>query len=140
MDGLNAQQLIDKQENKRDSLRSEGVWELCKFGKENFEKIDSDKDGWLSLTELTKAASNATGEKQKKLNQLRVNVETIQSLSDDESFFENDGITKEDLSVLQKQAISMTAAIARARDLREPSDAISTTLIPAVVPASLGGN
>lgn len=66
---------------------------------ENFKKVDTDGDGFASKGELEKAMqqSNLSDSDRQVLSFMLGNYDTLQSASDDEIGFENDGITRADL-------------------------------------------
>ncbi|HEY9786273.1 MAG TPA: C2 family cysteine protease [Candidatus Obscuribacterales bacterium] len=66
---------------------------------ELFDRIDKDKDGHLSKSELGQAMEDQqfTGQEAQVVAALHKNREALEELSDDEWFDENDGITRKDL-------------------------------------------
>lgn len=65
---------------------------------ENFKKADSDGDGFLSEKELDAAIAAATDSDKKALEYLKNNFDKVESTSNDEFGFENDGITRKDIT------------------------------------------
>jgi Ca2+-binding EF-hand superfamily protein len=71
----------------------------------HFDRIDKDRDGYLSQTELDKAMEDKciTGKDAQVLAAVREHREPLQDMSDDEIGFENDGITRNDFSEIDRQ-------------------------------------
>ncbi len=65
---------------------------------ENFKKADSDGDGFLSEKELDAALATAGDSDKQALEYLKKNFDKVQSTSNDEFGFENDGITRKDIT------------------------------------------
>ncbi len=111
--GLNEIQTVDAKSNSHDKLSSEALQKAIASSLNKFDQTDKDKDGFLSLSELNQAPDKKFGAV------LAKNIEQIQSLSNDEWFFENDGITKNDLAELNQSARSFPEEMRIARDIRE---------------------
>ncbi|MFN8578426.1 MAG: C2 family cysteine protease [Candidatus Sericytochromatia bacterium] len=73
--------------------------ELTDFVKNNFAKFDTNKDGFISKGELDKLihSPNIKGQDAVNISTLRKTIETIEEISNDEWFDENDGITLKDI-------------------------------------------
>lgn len=73
--------------------------DMYKTVKQNMDKIDADKDGHISRDELDKAiqAADPKSEDAKALQKIKEQFDDLQSKSNDEWGFENDGVTTEDL-------------------------------------------
>lgn len=114
---LNAKQQEDHQSNAADKLRGEAVYELARWGKDNFQQLDSDSNGFLTVEELTQKSPSSDNPKYGLA--LKSAVSSVQSLNNDEWGFENDGITKADLEALKQKALSMPDELAIGRNIRE---------------------
>ncbi len=110
---LNEVQTSDAKLNAHDKLSSEALQKSISATVNKFDQIDKDKDGFLTPTELNQAPDKKFGAT------LAKNIDQIQSLSNDEWFFENDGITKNDLALLNQSARSFPEEMRIARDIRE---------------------
>ncbi|MBY0552076.1 MAG: hypothetical protein K2W95_32630 [Candidatus Obscuribacterales bacterium] len=81
------------------SERYEDASDMSIYGKQKFDSADTDKDGFLSASELGKAIDNAAenSDDKKVLEKMRSDYERLQGASNDEWGFDNSGISKDDL-------------------------------------------
>ncbi len=72
------------------------------YARDNFEKIDADKDGYLTKDEIMEYATvnkaTLSSDDKAKLVALKNRVSGVEEQSNDERFDENDGITKSDIA------------------------------------------
>jgi hypothetical protein len=113
---LNPVQKHDQELNHSDKLRADTVHGAIKSTLVHFDALDQDKDGFLTVPELQNMADKKVG------GALAKRIDAIQSLSNDEWFFENDGITREDLATLDHMSLNMAKDMAMARDIRETGE------------------
>lgn len=116
---LNPEQERNATLNAADTLRAETVNAMIDLAQKNFATIDKDKNGYLTPQELQTFASTTSGRDRNLADGLVKSVGKIQTQSDDEWGWENDGITKNDLSVLKTSADAMAPAMAQARAVQE---------------------
>lgn len=116
---LNPEQQRNAELNSADALRAETVNAMIDLAQKNFTSIDKDKNGYLTPQEISKFASTTAGPDRKLAEGLGMSVEKIQTMSNDEWGWENDGITKKDLAELKKSADAMAPAMAQARAIQE---------------------
>jgi hypothetical protein len=78
-----------------------GVDQIIDWTWKNFDRLDTDKNGFIHSSELDRIANDkGTGSNDKIMaNTVKQLYETLQTSSDDEWFWENDGITKSDIAV-----------------------------------------
>ena len=77
------------------------------YAKKNFEKLDGDKDGYITADELdqylTANSGSVSPEDLAKLRALKAKVGDVEELSNDELGDENDGITKKDIDMSKER-------------------------------------
>lgn len=110
---LNPQQTADARANADDKLLADSVVASVQKTANNFDAIDKDHNGFLDLGEINNMADKGAS------RALAKSYDNIQSLNDDEWFFENDGITRGDLQKFKEHAAAMPGIMAQARDVRE---------------------
>jgi hypothetical protein len=113
---LNEQQGRDRQDNAADRLRAEAVQQFATWAQSNFDNLDTDGNGFVSRADFQKngqLAANPFG------RVLHDEINRIQSLSNDERFFDNNGVTRADLQKLSQYAGQMPGELAMARNIKE---------------------
>lgn len=77
------------------------------FAKQNFDKIDGDKDGYLSSAEIDKYMADhrdsVSSEDLAKLRALKEKIGDVEEQSNDETGDENDGITRKDIDASKER-------------------------------------
>ena len=79
------------------------------FINNNFKKLDTDGDGWISATDLEKIYNSSTfttDAEREMLDTLIAHIEDLEEYSNDEWFDENDGITLEDAKAFMNEALA----------------------------------
>lgn len=81
------------------------------YAKKNFEKLDGDKDGYITADEIdqyvTANRGSVSPEDLAKLRALKAKVSDVEELSNDELGDENDGITKKDIDMSRERIDSL---------------------------------
>ncbi len=113
------------QPDKGDVLRSEYVQAMVKTATDNFQKIDTDGNGFINEKELNVAAANApAGSKEREyLQALHTKMWDVASLSNDEWGPEWSGMSRKDLAALNQEAVAMPQAMASANAIRSVGEA-----------------
>jgi Ca2+-binding EF-hand superfamily protein len=87
-------------------LAIEGAKEIA-YVQKNFDKIDRSADGWVTAAEIDayakENAAKLSNSELEALRKVKEKISTFEDHSNDELGYENDGITKADLSGIQKK-------------------------------------
>ncbi|MBX9695704.1 MAG: hypothetical protein K2Z81_25190 [Cyanobacteria bacterium] len=123
------QRELDDEQNQSDRLAMEAVEGLCQFGRSEFKKLDSDRNGRLTESELDNAIASGQykDDKLSYLKCMRKHISEIQAVNYDGRLRtrwearqdDKDGISGADLTVLEKWASEYTDKIEEARAMRE---------------------
>lgn len=99
-DGVTRQDIAELDRLARERRESINTAEdIRDVGKDNFDKLDSDNDGFISKSEVDKALQDAPANcsDREKLEKLKTNFDKVQDAANDEWGFESKGVSREDL-------------------------------------------
>src|SRR5262249_28812147 len=98
----------DMREFNAQLAQSTTAGQIYAVGTFNFDRIDTDRDGFLSELELDSAAHSTSApiEYRRVVQEMLSRTEQMQAASDDEFGFENDGITRADLQAYNNDVAS----------------------------------
>ncbi len=116
------QRKFDAAENKEDRLAMEAVQELCKFGIDNFKKLDKNNDGFLTKDELKEAykSKKYQGDEGRFVRTMMNKVDIIQTAWNDSwGYYDTRGISYRDLSHIKEWSEYRIQAVEDARAFRE---------------------
>lgn len=122
---------------KKDIAMSKERIDALAYGKENFDKLDGNGDGYVTAEDIDayiKARGDVSPEEKKKLEYLKKEADDLQDYHNDEWGFENDGITKGDLA----DALTELGSGSAKGDLQKPCPTGENTTQPGDKPANSG--
>jgi hypothetical protein len=125
---LNNEQAANQNANATDKLQAAAAQEVAKYAVSHFDELDQDHNGFLTIPDLQEIPD-------RRMRQALINnIESLQSLSNDEWGFENDGITKNDLQALADNAQKMPEQMKVAREMKETLERNFSQIVSPMAP------